>query len=214
MEAVMVVTTQEVLQHMTGHTGGQPQQINWQSHFTRVQQPRSGSSDALTLADFRPTYSYSDRPDREGKHRLTNVRVTVSMNKARSWYVAGRDTPLLLRHEQGHYNITFLVARELCRQLLELEWDSSVLTAVGESSSQQIMHRLRTDADQLIHNAQEEVTRLNDLYDSPGRGAKNADGSINPNHQSHWDNIINHAIQHDTGLTILIQVSGGNPRIW
>ena len=55
----MVVTTQEVLQHMTGHTGRQPQQINRQSHFTRVQQPRSGSSDALTIVEFRPSCSYS-----------------------------------------------------------------------------------------------------------------------------------------------------------
>jgi len=210
----VVFTTQEVLQHMTGHTGGRPQQINWQSHFTRVQHPRSGNDDALTHVDFRPTYHYSDRPDREGKHRLTNVRVTVSMNQARSWVVAGRETPLLLRHEQGHYNITFLVARNLCRRLLELEWDSSVLTAVGESSSRQIMNWLRTDADQLIRNAQTEATRLNNLYDSPIRGAKNVDGSINPNYQSHWDNMINHAIQYDTGLSILIEVSGGDPRSW
>ncbi len=209
-----MATTQEVLQHMTGHSGGQPQRINWQSHFTRVQQPRSGNAEAFTHVDFRPSYRFSSRPDQQGKHRLTNVRVTVSMNKARSWYVVGRNTPLLLRHEQGHYNISFLIARNLCRRLLELEWDSSVLTAVGESSPQQITNRLRTDADQLSRNAQQEVTQLNDLYDSAGRGAKNADGSINPSYQTRWDNMINHAIQHDTGLSILIQVSGGNPRNW
>ncbi len=136
------------------------------------------------------------------------------MNRSRSWYVNGRDTPLLLRHEQGHYNITFLVARSLCRRLLELEWDSAVLQATGQSSPQQIMNRLRTDGQQLGQNAQGESTRINDLYDSPGQGAKNTDGSINPQAQARWDQMIQHALQHDTGLSVLISITGGNPRNW
>ncbi len=209
-----MATLQEVLSHMTGHQGGRPQQIAWNRHFTRVQQPRDGNSDAYTHAAFRLTGGSSGRPDRDGKHRLTNVRVTVAMNQGRSWYVGGRETPLLLRHEQGHYSITFLVARQLCRQLIELEWDSAVLTAVGESSPNQIMSRLRTDADQFSRNAQAESTRLNRLYDNPARGAKNADGSINPDAQTRWDQLINHSIQHDTGLSLLIDIAGGNPRNW
>jgi hypothetical protein len=209
-----MTTLQEVLRRLTGHNGGRPEQINWNNHFTRVQRPRHGDSDAYTRVDFRPTFRYSSRPDRDGKHRLTNVRVTVAMNKGQSWYVAGRKTPLLLRHEQGHYNITFLVGRQLCRRLLELEWDSAVLTAVGESSPNQITNRLRTDADELSRNAQTESTRLNRLYDDSARGAKDANGTINPNAQNRWDQIISHSIQNDTGLSLLIEIAGGNPRNW
>ncbi len=209
-----MATLQEVLMHITGHSVGIPRQISWQGNFTRVQNSLQGNADAYTSVDFRPTYRYSSRPDRSGKHRLTNVRVTVDINRNRSWYVSGRDTTLLLRHEQGHYSITFLVARNLCRRLLELEWDSAVLTAIGESSPAQITTRLRTDANQLSRTAQSESTRLNRLYDDPVRGAKNADGSINQAAQIRWDQMINHSIQYDTELSLLILISGGNPRNW
>jgi hypothetical protein len=209
-----MATTQEVLAHMTGHTGGQTPRLSWQTHFTRVQRPLRGNDEAYTHVDFRPTFNFSSRADSDGKHRLTNVRVTVSMNRAQSWYVNGRETPLLLRHEQGHYDITFLVARDLCRRLLELQWDSAVLQATGESSPQRIMSRLRTDGEQLHGAAQAESTRINNLYDSPVQGAKNPNGSINPQAQDHWDQMIQHALQYDTGLPVLIMVSGGNPRNW
>jgi hypothetical protein len=209
-----MATSQEVLDHMTGHTAGQPTRLNWQLHFRQVQRPPQGNADAFTHVDFNPTYSFSSRADPDGKHRLSNVRVQVRMNQSRSWLVIGRGTPLLLRHEQGHYDITFLVARELCRRLLELEWDSAVLTAVGESSSTQIVARLRTDAERLCRSAQTESTRINTLYDDPARGSKNANGSINPQAQTRWDQMIQHAIQNDTGLSVLVMLTGGNPRSW
>jgi len=209
-----MATLQEVLRHMTGHNNGQPNAITWRANFTRVNQPPHGTSDAFTHADFPSSYSFSSRADANGKHRLRNVRVRVGMNRNLSWYVAGRDTPLLLRHEQGHYNISFLVGRELCWQLLDLEWDHSVLDAVGEGRPNQIVARLRSDAARLGADAQAASTSLNLLYDDPNRGAKNADGSINPQAQARWDGMIQHAIQTGTSLQVLVQMTGGNPRTW
>lgn len=209
-----MATLDEVLRHMTGHSQGRPTAIDWQTHFTREPQPRDGSSDAYTHADFQSHYSFSSRADRDGKHRLAGVRVTVAINKRESWYVAGRQTPQLRGHEQGHYDITFLTARDLCRRLLELEWDSDVLTAVGQSSPGQIVNRLRSDAREFESTARSDSRRLNRLYDDALLGAKNPDGTINPNAQARWDQMINYAIQHDAGLPLLISMAGGNPRTW
>ncbi len=52
-----MATTQEVLTHMTGHTGGQPLQLSSQTHFTRAQRPPSGSSDARTSIFIQRTTS-------------------------------------------------------------------------------------------------------------------------------------------------------------
>jgi len=209
-----MATLQEVLQHTTGHTNGRPQQIEWRAHFTPVVMSRDGTSLASTHVDFSSAYGYSSRADADGKHRLTNVRVTVTMNRARSWFVRGREGPLLLRHEQGHYNITFSAARDLCRKLLDVEWDAAVLEALEKSSPARIMAQLRNEADALLRTARAESSRLNELYDDPARGAKNADGSINPDTQGRWDRMVEHAIQQDTSLSLLIEIAGGNPRNW
>jgi hypothetical protein len=111
-----------------------------------------------------------------------------------------------LRHEQGHYNIAFLVARDLCRELLDVEWDDALLSALSESSAAQIINRLRTDGEQISRNSQIELRRLNTLYDGPVEGAKNPDGSIIPNAQDRWDMMFDHAIQRDTSLAILLAI--------
>ncbi len=208
-----MATLAEVLAHMTGHASGRPQRINWHN-FTPVHHARLPRADAFTDADFRWTSDFPSQPDRAGIHRLTNVRVTVAMNQPRSWYVIGRQSPLLLRHEQGHYDITFVVARELCRKLLELEWHHAVLEAVGESSPTRIVAQLRSDADRMARAAKADAKRMNDLYDDAMRGAKNADGTINPDAQARWDGMIHHAVSQDTGLDLLVTLAGGTPRTW
>lgn len=205
-----MITSHEVLARLTGHNNGQPQQIQWSVNFTAVRHSRSGTSHAFTHVNFRPRYSFPGPPDRDGIHRLGNVRVTVEMDRRRSWFVRGQENPLLLRHEQGHFSITWLVARHLCRRLLELEFDS----AVGDFSQRQIIDSLSADADEISRSAQTESTSLNGIYDGPVRGSKNADGSINVEAQNRWDQVINQAIQQEPGLSTLILFAGGNPNRW
>jgi hypothetical protein len=121
-----MATQQEVLKHITGHTGGVPTQLSWTTHFSQVRQPRIAGRDAFTSATFRANMKYTTKPDASGKIRFQDVHVTVSMDRGASWVVSGKQTPALLNHEQGHFNITWLAARELCRKLLEYELDTTL----------------------------------------------------------------------------------------
>ena len=71
-----------------------------------------------------------------GKYRVQGVRITVSVNANGCWAVnAARNQAALLRHEQGHYDITGLVARDLARSVLDLSLDASVVAALKDAGS-------------------------------------------------------------------------------
>src|SRR5260370_24057984 len=59
-----------------------------------------------------------------GEYRVHGARVNVSLNPHNTWAVPGaRTSAALLRHEQGHYDIAGLIARDLIRKILDLSLD-------------------------------------------------------------------------------------------
>lgn len=203
-----MATQQEVLRHITGHTGGVPMQLSWNTHFSQVRQPRIAGRDAFTKAPFRASMTFTTRPDADGKIRFQNVSVTVSMDRGASWVVNGRQTPALLNHEQGHYNITWLAARELCRKMLEYELDTSVLNATHSGSVAQLKTRLPTDLRDMERATQSDIDRLNDLYDSRGQ----AFHGVNAPAQAQWDRFLNYVVQNsNSDMSTLLMIGGGTP---
>ena len=52
--------------------------------------------------------------------RVTSVDIGLSVDRSRTWVIAGRQNADLLNHEQGHYDIVALGTRELYNRVLNL----------------------------------------------------------------------------------------------
>jgi|GEM_PF-1622275 len=205
-----MATQQEVLKHITGHTGGVPTQLSWNTHFSQVRQPRIAGRDAFTSATFRASMAFTTKADSKGMIRFQNVSVTVSMDRGASWVVSGKQTAALLNHEQGHFNITWLAARELCRKLLEYELDTSlrVLDAAHPGRMTPPTERLPQDFREMERATQRDIDRLNLLYDSKGQ----AFHGVNAQPQTQWDRFLKYVVQNfDSDMSTLLMVGGGTP---
>jgi hypothetical protein len=94
--------------------------ISW-AKFTKVTTAPNGSdADGYTEAVYQ---SNNIQPVR-GKGKTVVVKtadITISLDSGQSWVVETKITNDLLTHEQGHYDITALGARELYARLLKLK---------------------------------------------------------------------------------------------
>jgi len=206
-----MATLDEVLARLTGHTKGVPMSLVWRTHFTEIQASRNPPDDAFTQARFNPTANWSGKPGADNKFRFTDVKVTVAMNPGASWVVAGKQDPVLLNHEQGHYTLTWLKARSLCRKLLEAEFDKAILD-VAKKPVKPVEYQ-EAQFRKMFADAQAEIDALNALYDSRSMGAKDANGVIDTKFQAAWDRMIKHSLDNDTDPTLLATIAG-NPRNW
>jgi len=66
---------------------------------------------AYIYAKFQVRYGYSYQDGGEGKHWVTWVRATATV-EPESWVIQGMKDDELLRHEQGHFDIVALAMRE------------------------------------------------------------------------------------------------------
>ena len=96
--------------------------LRW-ADFSKVPKSLDGDSDAVTSTAINEKYRFVTYPD--GTWKVTNVSVALSFNPKESWVVKGKETKQLLRHEQMHYDISAIAARELERRLTGLKGDKS-----------------------------------------------------------------------------------------
>jgi hypothetical protein len=103
---------------------GHDETLGWQDFQGNVPAKRSGGDDAECDARFDLAYDYDwdDNPKSRG-YRVDHVQVKVILNRANMWAVKASRTAALLKHEQGHYDIVALVARDLYNELTN--WDST-----------------------------------------------------------------------------------------
>lgn len=99
-----------------GHT----QTLTWHDFPGGV--PAKARTDAFTATsyDVQTNYTWHAQHGRKSDFRLSTVSITVTLNRARMWSRASAQSPELLRHEQGHYDITALVMRDLDTDLTAL----------------------------------------------------------------------------------------------
>lgn len=107
-----------------------------------------GDEAAFTKARFDVNWSSASAGGGLG---LTNVIVAVTMVRSESWVREGAQTASLLEHEQGHYDITALGARDLDR------------TLAGVTASN--MANLRAAVNQAITRHQAEINAVNHQFD-------------------------------------------------
>jgi hypothetical protein len=208
-----MATLQEVLTHLAGHVGGVPTQITWRG-FTVVPRSPKPPATAFTFADFSHSAAIPGQPDKDGSYRLSHVHVAVTMNRGQSWVVKGAQSAALLDHEQGHFTITWTVARDLCRRLLDMAWDSSLLKAAKVAD---VPGFLRGEMNKAWQEARKQAADLNALYDSPTAGAKDAQGAIVPAAQSNWDQMLDYSVTNDAPIPLLnsmLTSISANPAMW
>jgi hypothetical protein len=104
---------------------GWPRTVKWNEFTGTVPTKSSRTVSAGVLraakahARFYCTYKHTSA-DRSGLVRLKNIRIKVRLNSSTSWSDTSMRTAALLKHEQGHYDITGLAGRDLARAMLDL----------------------------------------------------------------------------------------------
>lgn len=134
----------------------------------------------------------------EGIYRVGGFHTTVFVDRAKSWALASaKQANVLLPHEQGHYDITGLVAREVTRKMLDLSFDDSILiacptTETGKTPASRMKYvggeftkaiaQIGQDAKALLNRLQSNGGN-NGLYDTQTANGTNAA-------QTRWTNVL------------------------
>jgi hypothetical protein len=152
--------------------------ISWANDFTRVNSAPDGSDEsAFTQARFRGTFPFMQQADGTWIVQPANAVVRLSMDKVASWVVRGSETADLLTHEQGHYDITALGARDFLNDVLALS---------GSSTSD-----LQSQIDSARSSNQSTIDSVNSMYDEdPNCGTSHGTNAAN---QQQWNLRINNA---------------------
>ena len=158
---------------------GWPRQVLW-SEFQEVATRPSGENedaqiDTQTLQPERVGVARE-----QGRFRLGNFAVKVIVIRDNSWVVASQKSDTLLAHEQGHFDITGLVARDLVK----------ALGALRVSTTDEL---------------QREVSRLFETYDAWAKSLSKqyddeTNNSRNAKIQAEWEARIRTSIQQGTSL--------------
>jgi hypothetical protein len=159
--------------------------ISWQQDFTEVSKPPANSvRDAFTSATGDPPKGIVFTSDANGKRVLkaSKFSVTLTMSKANSWVVTDKESNSLLNHEQGHYNLTALSARDFLNDALALTANTNT--------------ELQAAYDALKLSCQSELSAMNKMYDDdPNCGTNHGKDA---NKQTQWDLRIKNAMNNST----------------
>lgn len=105
--------------------------------------------------------------------RVVSFNTTIIVSLSASWIVRGQQTADLLRHEQGHYDITALGAREVHDR-------SSALTSAQCPG-------INREAQRIERDVQTRINQANQRYDTQ------TNHGINASDQQRWNTSIRNA---------------------
>jgi Bacterial protein of unknown function (DUF922) len=163
---------------------GWPRSLTW-NDFRELGARPSGANEAAQI------HSEAVQPERVGitreggRLRLSGYTVSVRIVPGDTWVVGSQKSDALLAHEQGHYDIVGLTARDMVADL----------AAVRASSSADLQQQV-TD---IITRAGELAERLDKQYDGSGSGGTNhgADSAA----QARWNTHLASCRTNGTRLT-------------
>jgi Bacterial protein of unknown function (DUF922) len=153
---------------------GWPRTISWDEFQPLAVRPPGVNEDAQI-------HSEVDQPSRvsvmrvHGVYRVTAVTVTLRTVSEDSWVVTAQKSDELLSHEQGHYDITGLMGRDMGRE---------IVAARARSRDD-----LQTQVTSTIGKYRRRAKELSDLYDAQ------TDHSRNRPAQKKWDDQIRRTMQ-------------------
>ena len=102
-----------------------PSRVKW-TQFRRVAKPPGGATtNAHIEGEYRNPPGKRFQVAKEGKlFKLTKVNLVVKVIPGESWVVKGKEDRELLAHEQGHWDIPGLLAREYHKEIKKLRGTS------------------------------------------------------------------------------------------
>lgn len=151
--------------------------VNWNEFRPVNERPAGTPEDAHIKTIY--TSNFSMHQTGGENCEVTTATVAIRSERSNTWVVRDRKRPDLLGHEQGHYNITALGAREYYNHLLEL-------TAPHCSN-------INSQAQTLIQQIKTHIDETDIRYDS-----QTANGT-NQSVQRKWDASIRSAMQRPDG---------------
>ena len=110
------VAPEEDLVSITGYS----LTLRWSDFTGHV--PAHARADAYTATryDIRTNFTVRVHGGHQSDFRLSTVSIRVTLDRARMWSRPSARTTQLLKHEQGHYDITALLMRDLNTDLTAL----------------------------------------------------------------------------------------------
>jgi hypothetical protein len=132
---------------------------------------------AFTSANFNlPTIIPTVVPGTKSFHFDDNIVVAILMNSQLSW----KRTPPndLLKHEQGHYDIVALIARDLFIDIMHLKPNTYPSNPAALADLKPILDKYRG-----------KTKKISDIYDSP----QQTNHGNNPSAQMSWNSILQRA---------------------
>lgn len=160
---------------------GAGKKLAW-SNYTEEQSTKPGPTpntviSAGTGLSFGVGYDEAYGTPKAGKSVLKCKSVQVEVLLAKCWVAKGYKSDALLNHEQGHYRIQELGARELDDQLSKLSVEEDTLQA-----AQTALKKAVDDAWDAMDTLVDEV---NKLYD--GNDPKGTNHGVDATIQARWD---------------------------
>jgi hypothetical protein len=142
--------------------------ISWSDFISRQSRPTGVNEDA----QIHPEMSSSNvKLGRKGKAVIiTDLDVNIDLVKSDCWVVENQKSDYLLKHEQGHYDILGISAREFYNSMKNLSAPST--------------HELQKMVTKLQEDTQKNVARVDARYDAQTKH------SLDKTAQESWDKKI------------------------
>jgi len=150
--------------------------LTW-NDFSGTPDPQKPNLQAFTSASFNlPTVTPTLVPGTTNYHFEDNVAITIAMNLQKSW----KRTPPndLLKHEQCHYDIVALIARDLFIDIMQLKANTYPNGPAALADLRPILTKYGG-----------KVEKINVIYDS----LQQTNHGYNPPSQAKWNAMIQRA---------------------
>ncbi|OOG55636.1 hypothetical protein [Rhodanobacter sp. C03] len=173
---------------MSNNITGQNLRLHWTDFIGHVPQNRPANQVAFTSASYSINFGIAQAYASIGMRVpnaqndlgfvVSNLQIKVTLNRHLMWSVTSAQTPELLAHEQGHYDIVALTMSDLFNDLL-----SPPTVMATENDVRDFARALQTEAARRI-DAMESSAAGDGLYD------QQTNHSLNQPLQAHWDSAF------------------------
>jgi hypothetical protein len=153
---------------------GWPSNVRWNQFRTLQSRPTGETTDAHIEGEYAnpPGKQFQPKQGKDG-WRLENVNFVMKLTPSKTWYVRGKETKEMLKHEQGHWDILGLLVREL------------------QTDIESIRTKAPADLAGSVQTVQARIDKKSKLIGGKtGRYDRETDHHRNRTRQATWDKLI------------------------